>query len=340
MSERKPAAHELIEWTVDELGRRNPELWAAFGEEGRQACRDEIAFLFGYLSAALEMGDAHPFLDCLSWQAEVALARDSDTRRLATSLSVLSEAFAQREEAWAREAATMLQKGLDALANKLRIPWRLQHEPDPLPSSRPYLEALLGGDRHQARDLGLGQMDQGCSFAEMGERLVQPAMYEIGSLWQQNRISVAQEHLATAITQFVLAQAYGHTQAASPKPKRALFANIETNHHALGLRIVADVFDLAGWDTQFLGSNVPTPALLSQVDLQRTDLLGLSISMPQQFAFARSAIAALRAEFGAHCPAVVLGGLAVNQNFAGAQRMGADLLVRSALEAEGLALVS
>jgi len=33
-------------------------------------------------------------------------------------------------------------------------------------------------------------------------------MYEIGRHWERNRITVAEEHTATAITQYVLAQLY------------------------------------------------------------------------------------------------------------------------------------
>jgi len=340
MSKRMDAANELIERAVAELASRHPEFWTPFDAGGEQACREEVAVHAEYLAASLELADAHPFLDYLKWRAEVCLAREQSTERLRASLGVLREFCERHGDAWAKDAAQVLRKGLETLEAKSSLAWQPMHAPAPLPSSGPYLEALLGGNRHEARDLVLGQIDQGCSFAEAGERCVQPAMYEIGSLWQQNRISVAQEHLATAITQFVLAQAYAHAPAEHPKPKRALFANIETNHHALGLRIVSDVFELAGWATQYLGSNVPTSALLSQVDAAPPDILGVSISMPQQFAHARAAIAALRAEFGARCPAVVIGGLAVNQYIAGAERLGADLLVRSALEAQSLALVS
>ena len=59
----------------------------------------------------------------------------------------------------------------------------------------------LTGERAAARALiphdGLAV---GLSVADVYGRLLQPAPYRVGELWQANQISVAREHLATAIT--------------------------------------------------------------------------------------------------------------------------------------------
>ncbi|WP_254434125.1 B12-binding domain-containing protein [Halobacillus sp. Marseille-Q1614] len=38
------------------------------------------------------------------------------------------------------------------------------------------------------------------------EDIITPAMYHVGELWEKNEISVADEHLATAICDFVLSR--------------------------------------------------------------------------------------------------------------------------------------
>ena len=50
----------------------------------------------------------------------------------------------------------------------------------------------------------------------------------------------------------------------APIDRRVLLACVAGNHHAVGLRMVADAFQLAGWDVQYLGANVPTAALVRQ----------------------------------------------------------------------------
>src|SRR4051812_43375690 len=69
-----------------------------------------------------------------------------------------------------------------------------------------YLAALLAPDPARARDLVVGALDDGTPAADLYLRVLAPAMHEIGSLWERAEISVAQEHIATQITQGVLAQ--------------------------------------------------------------------------------------------------------------------------------------
>jgi methanogenic corrinoid protein MtbC1 len=162
---------------------------------------------------------------------------------------------------------------------------------------------------------------------------MQPALYAIGLGWQENRVTVAQEHLATAICLRFLSDLFSAETPAPPTGRRALFAGVERNQHVLGLRIVADAFELAGWSVQFLGANTPTAALLSQVDRWRPELVGLSASLVQQLLVLPTAIDALHAEFGAQRPAVMVGGIPINQADGIWRRLGADLWSPSAEEA-------
>ncbi len=146
----------------------------------------------------------------------------------------------------------------------------------------------------------------------MEVEIIQPAMVEIGRLWQQNKLTVAQEHLATAISQNVLARAYSKAEFADPIDRKALCACIEGNHHALGLRMISDAYEISGWDVCFLGSNTPSNSIISQVDIEKPDVLALSVSMPHQFITLGNLLAQLRSEMGTQLPAIVLGGLAIN----------------------------
>jgi methanogenic corrinoid protein MtbC1 len=92
--------------------------------------------------------------------------------------------------------------------------------------------------------------------------------------------------------------------------KKALFACVQGNHHAVGLRMVCDAVETLGWATRFLGADVPTADLLRMIDTERPELVCLSASMPEHLATARQIIALLHAELGSACPAIWVGGLA------------------------------
>lgn len=332
---------ERLPETVDAAARRlyelHPELLLRYDAEGQKRCREDLAYHVEYLAVAVGFGDAEPFIQYLRWLNEVLFARAVPLDCLKSALRILRETYAQMPEPWAEVAVRQLDLGLSDLDRPVGSAVVVATGRGELSTAGALLEAMLAGDRRSAQAVVVAELAAGCRLAEVGDRLIQPTMYEIGALWQKNHISVAQEHLATAIIQYVLAQAYTQLDAQAQRPQRAMFANIETNHHALGLRIVADVFDLAGWSTQYLGANVPSAALIAQVDAWRPDLLGLSVSMPQQFAQARAAIGGLRAELGSRCPTVVLGGLAVNRYAPRPDRLGADLFVRDAMDADAMA---
>ena len=193
--------------------------------------------------------------------------------------------------------------------------------------------ALLTGDRRQAIEI-IGHLTQtGHSLVEINVFLIQTTLVNIGMKWQSNQISIAQEHLATATAQTVMADSFSKSALPPLNGKKVLLACIEGNHHSVGLRMVSDAFELAGWDVQFLGANAPTRALIEQVTRWKPDLVGLSISFPHQLSVTREAITSLRAQLGDGCPQIMIGGAAVNRFPALAQCIDADSHASDALAA-------
>lgn len=124
-------------------------------------------------------------------------------------------------------------------------------------------------------------LGEGMGVAGLYQRVITPAMWRIGELWEQGEISVADEHLATALTHQVMAGVYGPSLGHKVKPGRILLAAVEGERHALGLRMAADVLELAGYETIYLGADVPTVDLLQSVAARSPDLVGLSATMPR-----------------------------------------------------------
>jgi len=123
-------------------------------------------------------------------------------------------------------------------------------------------------------------LGEGMGVAGLYQRVIAPAMWRIGELWEKGEISVADEHLATALTHQVIAGVYGPSLGHKVKPGRIMLAGVEGEHHALGLRMAADVVELAGYETIFLGADVPTDDLLQAVASRSPDLVGLTATMP------------------------------------------------------------
>jgi MerR family transcriptional regulator, light-induced transcriptional regulator len=115
--------------------------------------------------------------------------------------------------------------------------------------------------------------------------VIAPAMHELGRLWDEGVITIADEHLATALTHRVLAalrppEIFQQTfEPGSAKPC-AVLAAVQGEQHALGLRMAADLLEDGGYQVAYLGADVPTEALMQAVHALSPDLLGLTATMP------------------------------------------------------------
>lgn len=147
--------------------------------------------------------------------------------------------------------------------------------------SRLYLDALRAADAPGAYRIAAGALREGMATAELYQRVIAPAMHEIGALWERGALTVADEHMATALTNRVLAALRPSPgEVAAPGRGRALLAAVEGEQHALGLRMAADVVEDAGYEAIYLGPDVPTDALLQAVRSLSPDLVALTATMP------------------------------------------------------------
>lgn len=159
-----------------------------------------------------------------------------------------------------------------------------------------YLEAQLAGDRREAVRLVVEEgLDRGLSVQDVQLGVVQEAQREIGRLWQENAISIAEEHMATAISQVVLAYVYQRAQLVYPRRRKIVLACIEGELHDLPARLVADALELDGFEVKYLGANVPTDSLLTAIERERPHLVALSVTMSFHVSALREAVARIRA---------------------------------------------
>lgn len=151
--------------------------------------------------------------------------------------------------------------------------------------TRLYLDSLRAADASGAFRVASGAIEEGMTVPQLYQRVIAPAMYRVGELWEKGALTVADEHLATALTHRVLAALRPplETEAEQAGPSveggRVMLAAVEGEQHALGLRMVADVLEDAGFCAIYLGADVPIDALLQAISSLSPDLLGLGVTM-------------------------------------------------------------
>ena len=145
---------------------------------------------------------------------------------------------------------------------------------------------------------------------------------------------MADEHLATAITEAAMARLYDLLFAAGEGAGRLLIAACaDSERHEVGLRMLCDVLEMEGWDTVFLGATVGIPELVEMVRTRRPDVVALSASIKPHLARVQAAVEAVRGELGEATPLIAVGGRAFHDDPGLASRLGADFTANDAMDA-------
>lgn len=197
-----------------------------------------------------------------------------------------------------------------------------------------YLRALLDGDRRRAAEITAEARAGGLDVRTLYMEVFQPALREVGRLWAENRITVAEEHLATAITQSLMAQLYGEMfHQARPQRRSLIAACVDAERHEMGLRMVCDLLELEGWDTVYLGATVPVESLVQMVRQRKPDVVALSVALAPHLPRLKHAVQALRSRLDDPAPLIMVGGRPFVDDPGMVQYTGADLTATDAAEA-------
>ena len=140
-------------------------------------------------------------------------------------------------------------------------------------------------------------------------------MAELGLSWQTGSTPVWEEHLVSSVARTIVEALYPTVrERAATVPRRGLtvvLACPQDESHDLGLRMLCDRFDLAGWDTHLLGADTPTGEIAAAAEALAADLIVLSASTH----FHRVRIRTLLDDLHSALPGVrvVVGGAAFSQ---------------------------
>lgn len=314
----------LAEHIVDLQYARQPEVWKPYGSAGREKSVRDAGYHLTYLAEAVEADDPALFSEYLAWVkalfAGLKFPEDVLPVTLECTRQALNEMLLPEEAA---PALTVLAAGMQALGSAPETPPPFLAEDAPLSAlAQEYLEALLRADRRAASQMILAAVESGTSLRDIYLHVFQPVQREVGRLWQTNQISVAQEHFCTAATQMVMSQLYPYLFTGERKERSAVVACVDGELHELGARMVADFFEMGGWDSTFLGANTPPESVIRMTQERRADLLALSATMTFHVGRVRDLIAALRA--ASSTTRVLVGGYPFNISPGLWRKVGAD----------------
>lgn len=180
--------------------------------------------------------------------------------------------------------------------------------------------AVLAGDEFAAGDVVVRALGAGVDPESILLDAIGGVQRRLGEEWAANRLTVAQEHAATAINDKVITT-FGYVLRGREADRgRITVACVDGEWHAMPARLLAEVLKLRGFDVDYLGALVPAPHLIAHLHRSAPDAVALSSSIATRLPVAHATITACQA---AATP-VIAGGAAFGPDGRYARLFGAD----------------
>lgn len=297
--------------TATHYTEQYPQIVERFGPQVIEKCKEDIAYHVDYLASAIRSSNADAFVQYILWVDSVLRARNAN-QGLIFALETMGQLIQSElgTDVW-QYVVEPLDRAIKELSAEV-LEHRLYVLPPTSALQQAYLNALLSGNRLLAMQHVMDAFRNGLSLEEIYVDVIQPVLYNVGYLWEKGKVSVAQEHLATAITQTILSNIYSEVTLPEIGEKRALIACLEHNHHQIGPRMMADILQLKGIDTLFLGANTPIRDFCQMIDTMKPDIVGLPASLLTHIENVELTIERIRADFVTYRPIIMVGGIPFN----------------------------
>jgi len=283
------------------------------------------SYLF-FLKEAFKMNDEEIFYDYIKWVKLLLREQSVSEEIIHRMLNLIKD---ELNGYLTPELSNVVNKFCESGINQLK---------EPIEELKPYIdlnaplgelaksfnEALLKGDKAAANQMIMDAVNTGTSIKDIYLHVFQKSQLEVGRLWLKNEITVAKEHYASAATQLIMSQLYSYIFATERVGHTFIGACIGGELHELGIRMVGDFFEMEGWDTYYLGANTPVATIITAIEENHADVVGLSISMPYHRSLVKDAIDEIQKHFGPAFPKKLVGGNGINHNNEIWKYLGAD----------------
>ena len=141
------------------------------------------------------------------------------------------------------------------------------------------LKFLLSGDL-DGLQLVFKNFSKTGTIPEFYEKILRPAMYDIGDLWRDGKLDVGSEHVASNVVTRLIESMNTKLKSKS-KTKTVLICTPDGEYHVIPCLMIETYLTLRGYNVINLSPSVPTKSLINHVDKEKPDLVLVSITLDE-----------------------------------------------------------
>lgn len=317
---------ELAKTIVDRHFLVNPDLAKSYGPGGDEKCLEDAVIHLTYLQQALDNDSEQLFVDYVLWAKTLFEGINLPVSHLQEHLSVMGDVLREQLSQDDAGKVSLILTAAEAELNtdSKAVSSFLKPELPLHELAKKYLALLLASNRTEASQLILQSVrDDNVSVQDIYLYVFQPCQREVGLLWQTGKMSVAQEHFCTAATQLCMSQLYPFIFASEKTGNVSVITCAEGELHEVGVRMVADLLEMNGWDAFYLGANVPIDSVIDFVKEKQPDMVGISATITSHLPQVKELIEKIRAIETKHT-CIMVGGYPFNVSSELFKELGAD----------------
>jgi len=142
-----------------------------------------------------------------------------------------------------------------------------------------FFRSLIKGCEEGAANVLIGAHLAGESPGEICDRIVCPAMSQIGELWAGGKISITEEHLASRVAQAAIYKLRGALPVSNIGRGLSMCCAPAGDLHELPTHLAQLTLENEGWETINFGANTPFPDLTKEISRRPPAFVCLSATI-------------------------------------------------------------
>ena len=145
------------------------------------------------------------------------------------------------------------------------------------------------------------------SIPDFFDKILRPTMYRIGDEWQNGKISIATEHVASNVAQTLVKIIMDQVTSSATKKKILICVPLGEEHH-LGCDVLETYLSIKGFKVFNIGTSIPTESIINFINNNKPDVIMISITLEDNIAAGQRLVKKIRENF--NIP-ILVGGFAL-----------------------------